>query len=114
MKSNFSFPLIFSTLLLLIASCSTASNEYVGKWKSQDLGTGNIMLDIQKDGELYKIHHYAVDTEGAIDTKRHRPNKTYLLPLENGVFQINPVNTISYSETDGKLYYSKWNFTKIE
>ena len=111
-NTSLSFVII---LLVCLVSCDTKKNDhYLGKWQSNDLVTGHIYLDIIQDGELYKIHKYALDKKGVLMKGRHHPNKTYLAPLENGALIVNHLSKIAYSEKDGKLYHDKWTFTKID
>lgn len=104
-------------MLLIFLSCSgeIKNDNYSGKWESEKIRDGNtIVLEIQKDGELYQVHKYTLDPKGELLENKKQPNKKYMAPLRDGVLFVTPLDKISYSVNDNKLYWYKWVFSKIE
>ncbi|GMN12153.1 hypothetical protein MTsPCn9_34100 [Croceitalea sp. MTPC9] len=102
-------------MVFLIGSCDSKKegSEFLGKWQSEKFESGNsIVLEIEADGKLYKVDKYTVDKDGAKTDNKY--DNTYVVPIRDGIMQVTPLDVISYSENDGKLYWNPWVFTKIE
>lgn len=101
-------------MAFVIGSCdSKEGTEFLGKWQSEKFDSGNsIILEIEEDGKLYRLEKYTVDKEGLKTDNKH--DNSYVVPIKDGIMQVTPLDVISYSENDGKLYWNPWVFSKVE
>lgn len=105
-----------ATIIFGLMGCEQdTKNTFSGKWKSQSFRAGdNIHLDITDKNDLFEVHKYSVDKNGNILTGKTTPNKTYLVPVKDGIMKISPMDDILYSKDDDKLYWRDWVFERID
>lgn len=110
---NYFLPVL--TMIICFYSCSTEyGGHYVGSWQTDKYNDGtSIMVTIDKDVDIYKVHKFIVDANGEILEGRSYPNETFFASLENDILQVTAFDKIAYSEKDEKLRWSKWQFHRV-